>query len=64
MSEGNVLCVGGVGVYVCLCMCVRGGGGGGGGRGGMCTFVRLSYPEQRVLHILDMLGFHTYYDYS
>ena len=27
MSEGNVLCVGGVGVYVCLCMCVREGGG-------------------------------------
>ena len=26
--------------------------------------VPVSYPEQRVLHILDMLGFHTYYDYA
>ena len=37
MSEGNVLCVGGVGVYVCLCMCVRGGGGGEGGHVYFCA---------------------------
>ena len=37
MSEGNVLCVGGVGVYVCLCMCVRGGGGGEGACVLLCT---------------------------
>ena len=28
------------------------------------VLVEVSYPEQRVLHILDMLGFHTYYDYA